>query len=63
MQDGAASLIAGARAINDHISVFRKERRSLSHFSRRKPLGAGDNYGVTQQIQRLTNINKKHIRI
>jgi hypothetical protein len=63
MQDGAASLIARARAINDHISVFRKEGGILSHFSRRKPLGAGDNYGVAQQIQRLTNINEEHITI
>jgi hypothetical protein len=63
MQDDPASLIARARAINDQVFVFRKQGRILSHFSRSKPSGAWDNYWVAQQIQRLTNVNNKHIAI
>src|SRR5579862_8801588 len=56
MQDDATGLVARAGAVNDQVSLFRKQRRIRAHLLGCEPLCARDDDGISQQIQRLANI-------
>jgi hypothetical protein len=61
MQDHATSFVARAGAVNDQVSLFRKQRRIRAYFLRSDPLCAWDDDGISQQIQRLANIKDENI--
>src|ERR1700758_1840233 len=60
MQDGSAGFITRAGAVNHQVSLFREQRRILAPHVGREPLCARDDDRVSQQVQRLPNINNKY---
>ena len=63
MQDGAAGFVSRARAIDDQIFLSGNERWILHYLPGGKPLCAGDDHQIRQQVEGQANVNDKHILI
>jgi hypothetical protein len=63
LQDCVARLIGRASAIHDYIFSAWNEGRIVKYCVRREPHGSGDDNGITQQIQWLSNIDHEKVLI
>src|SRR5262249_11775912 len=63
MQDCSAGFVARTSTVNDHVFFFGNQRRPRKHLFWRYPLRAGDDFRIGQQVERLSDVKKKHLLI